>query len=42
MLVMVISMLIVMRTGHRLTRGEGVFLFVLYLGYLGMMVKLFL
>ena len=42
MLVMVISMLVVMRTGHQLTRGEGVFLFVLYLGYLGMMVKLFL
>jgi cation:H+ antiporter len=42
MLVMVISMLIVMRTRHQLSRGEGIFLFVLYLGYLGMMVKLFL
>ncbi len=42
MLVMVISMLIVMRTRHQLSRGEGIFLFVLYLVYLGMMVKLFL
>ncbi|MFT5367777.1 MAG: cation:H+ antiporter [Candidatus Latescibacterota bacterium] len=42
MLIIVISMLVMMRTGHRLTRSEGVFLFVLYLVYLGMMVKLFL
>lgn len=42
MLIMVISMLIMMRTGYELTRREGVFLFVLYLVYLAMMVKLFL
>lgn len=42
MLVIVISMLIVMRTRHQLARGEGVFLFGLYLVYLALMVILFL
>lgn len=42
MLIIVISMLVMMRTGHKLTRSEGVVLFALYLVYLGMMMKLFL
>jgi len=42
MLVIVVCMLVMMRTRHQLARGEGVFLFVLYAVYLGMMAKLFL
>ncbi|MDA0711285.1 MAG: calcium/sodium antiporter [bacterium] len=42
MLIIVIGMLIMMRTGHRLTRAEGVFLVFLYCVYLAMMAKLFL
>lgn len=42
MLVIVISMLVMMRTRHQLSRPEGVVLFGMYLVYLGMMAKLFL
>ena len=42
MLIIVISMLVMMRTGHKLTRGEGVILVLMYLAYLAVMVKLFL
>ena len=41
MLVIVASMLIMMRTRHRLARGEGIFLLALYGIYLGLMIKLF-
>ena len=40
--VFVIGMLIMMRTGHRLTRAEGLVLVFLYCVYLAMMAKLFL
>ena len=41
MLVIVASMLIMMRTRHRLSRGEGIFFLALYGIYLGLMIKLF-
>ncbi len=42
MLVIVGAMLVMMRTGHRLTRSEGVLLLALYGVYLGLMARLFL
>ena len=42
MLIIVIGMLVMMRTGYRLSRGEGVVLVLMYGVYLGMMMKLFL
>jgi cation:H+ antiporter len=42
MLVIVLAMLTMMRTGFRLTRAEGVALLVFYGIYLGLMAKLFL
>ncbi len=42
MLIIVGAMLVMMRTRHRLTKGEGVFLLALYGVYLGLIAKLFL
>jgi cation:H+ antiporter len=42
MLIIVGTMLVLMRTGHRLTRGNGILLLILYAAYLGLMAKLFL
>ncbi len=42
MLLIVFTMLLLMRTGHRLTRAEGLFLCLLYCGYLLLAGKLFL
>ena len=42
MLIIVIAMLVMMRTRHKLARAEGVFLLVLYAIYLGITAKMFL
>ena len=42
MLVIVGAMLVMMRTRHRLTKGEGVFLLALYGVYMGLIAKLVL
>ena len=42
MLLIVFTMLLLMRTGHRLTRAEGLFLCLFYFGYLLLAGKLFL
>ena len=42
MLIIVGTMLVLMRVGHRLTRSKGVLLLVFYGIYLGLMAKLFL
>jgi len=42
MLIIVVTMLVMMRTRHQLARREGVFLFVLYVIYLGMTAWMFL
>ena len=42
MLIIVGAMLVMMRTRHCLTKGEGVFLLALYGVYMGLIAKLFL